>query len=76
MTYSSSSGSITATRARSQPHESIEGHNVRVDPAGYDYVLDWIDNRFVLVPKPAAFQKQGAEPMIDSARPLAVWLKT
>ncbi len=23
-------------------------HNVRVDPAGYDYVLDWIDNRFVL----------------------------
>ena len=23
-------------------------HNVRVDPAGYDYVLDWVDNRFVL----------------------------
>jgi hypothetical protein len=24
-------------------------HNVHVDPRGYDYVLDWVDNRFVLV---------------------------
>ncbi|HTT60947.1 MAG TPA: hypothetical protein VMG35_03870 [Bryobacteraceae bacterium] len=24
-------------------------HNVHVDPAGYDYVLDWVDKRFVLV---------------------------
>jgi hypothetical protein len=24
-------------------------HNVHVDPSGYDYVLDWVDNRFVLV---------------------------
>jgi hypothetical protein len=24
-------------------------HHVYVDPSGYDYVLDWVDNRFVLV---------------------------
>lgn len=24
-------------------------NNVHVDPSGYDYVLDWVDNRFVLV---------------------------
>ena len=24
-------------------------HNVHVDPSSYDYVLDWVDNRFVLV---------------------------
>jgi len=26
-----------------------QSHNVHVDPRGYDYVLDWVDNRFVLV---------------------------
>jgi hypothetical protein len=24
-------------------------HNIHVDPPGYDYVLDWVDNHFVLV---------------------------
>jgi len=24
-------------------------HNVKTDPSGYDYVLDWVDNHFVLV---------------------------
>jgi len=24
-------------------------HHIKVDPSGYDYVLDWVDNRFVLV---------------------------
>jgi hypothetical protein len=24
-------------------------HNIHVDPSSYDYVLDWVDNRFVLV---------------------------
>ena len=26
-----------------------KANNVHVDPRGYDYVLDWVDNRFVLV---------------------------
>jgi hypothetical protein len=24
-------------------------HHVQVDPGGYDYVLDWVNYRFVLV---------------------------
>jgi hypothetical protein len=24
-------------------------HNVKTDPSGYDYVLDWVDNHFVLI---------------------------
>jgi len=27
-------------------------HNLPVNPRNYDYVLDWVDNRFVLVPPP------------------------
>ncbi len=42
----------------------MEVHRMRVfkdfhtkpDMRAYDYVLDWVDGRFVLVPKPAAFQ--------------------
>jgi hypothetical protein len=26
------------------------GQHVKVDPSTYDYVLDWVDSRFVLVP--------------------------
>jgi hypothetical protein len=27
------------------------GQHVNVDPSTYDYVLDWVDSRFVLVPR-------------------------
>ena len=26
-----------------------KANNVRVDPSSYDYVLDWVNDRFVLV---------------------------
>ena len=51
-----------------------KAHHVEVDPSGYDYVLDFIDNRFVLVGGKSAAHNLTAPPgLYDDTNPAIVY---